>query len=666
MCGFTGFWQMLPTMDTPTMHDVGKRMAEKIAFRGPDDYGVWGDNPRHPVLAHRRLAIVDVSAQGHQPMLSPSTRYVIAFNGEVYNAPRLRPSLENAGYVFKGHSDTEIMLAAIEHYGLENALQHFIGMFAFALFDRRDEKLYLVRDRMGVKPLYYGILESNLHNHPFPLSQNTLKDTWETQWPLFFGSQISSFSTHPSWPKNPQLHEAALREYFVYNYLPRDTCAFKGFQKVPPGTIVAFSKNQQGHFERRIMRYWSLGSAYKTAQTRALTPSKDDVHTLLRDAVDLRMLSDVPLGAFLSGGIDSSLVVALMQEKRATPIKTFTIGFSDNAFDESFYAEKVAHILGTEHETFYLPSHDALSIIPNLPISFDEPFGDASMLPTFLVSQMARNHVTVSLSGDGGDELFGGYTRHQTCIPLWHTIKHLPLSLRRFLAPCIHHLSHPRYEGLLRRILLKKISHPGEKLKKLSSYMTAQSLKDLFHATYCHINRKNIDSLHFNEMWDYFAALQPDPLTHLQLCDSFMYLEGDILTKVDRATMAHSLEAREPLLDHRLVEMAFALPTQDKIQQGHGKIMLRRILEEYLPKTLIDRPKQGFGIPLAKWLRGPLKSWASDLLNDPTLYEHTPFSHKEIQSYRTRHMSYHNDYSTILWNLLMYQQWRQHLKHPQP
>lgn len=666
MCGFTGFWQSTHgTMDVPNMHQVAHHMAENIAFRGPDDSGVWIDTPLAPAMAHRRLSILDTSEQGHQPMISPSRRYVIAFNGEVYNAPRLRPALENAGYAFKGHSDTEVMLAAIENYGLENALQHFIGMFAFALFDRREEKLHLVRDRMGVKPLYYGILKSTLHHDIFPLSSTSMKDTWVSQLPLFFGSQLSSFSKHPSWPQTPELHEEALKDYFIYNYLPRDTCVFKGFQKVQPGTIVTFSKNKDDHFERNITRYWSLKETYTTAQKRLSLPSKEDVHTLLRDAVDLRMLSDVPLGAFLSGGIDSSLVVALMQEKQSTPIKTFTIGFRENAFDESLYAEKVAHILGTQHETFYLSPTDVCGIVPTLSRSFDEPFGDASMLPTFLVAKMARQQVTVALSGDGGDELFGGYTRHHTCPPLWNILKHIPFPLRQFLAPCIHHLSHPRYEGLLRTLFFKKISHPSEKFKKLSSSMNAQSFKDLFHTTYCHIKRENVTSQHFNDMWDYFEALQPDSLSLMQLCDSLMYLEGDILTKVDRATMAHSLEAREPLLDHRLVEMAFALPPHDKIQNGQGKIMLRRILGDYIPKELIDRPKQGFGIPLAKWLRGALKSWAYDLLDDTTLPDHTPFSLKDIHHYLNDHMESHRDYSTILWNLLMYQQWRHHLKQSQ-
>ncbi len=638
MCGITGFWTK-DRWEHTKLEKTALAMSEKIRFRGPDSFGLWVDDEAGLALAHRRLSILDLSEAGHQPMVSPSGRYVITFNGEVYNynTMALRPHLEKAGYVFKGHSDTEVMLAAIEHDGLLQAIKHFRGMFAFAVFDRHERKLHLVRDRVGVKPLYYGVIGRT----------------------LFLGSQCRSFYPHPEW--NPTLSQSARAEFLAYNYIPGDMSVYREIQKVTPGSVISFDAD----FNQTQSFYWDMTASYDTA-----TPFQNDkeaidqLHETLRAAVRLRMIADVPLGAFLSGGMDSSLVVALMQEANAAPVKTFTIGFQEDRFNEAHYAEAVAAHLKTDHHTFYLSSKDALDIIPSLTDFFDEPFADSSQIPTYLVSKMAREHVTVALSGDGGDEFFAGYTRHRICEKLWRYLGTVPEGLRKRLVPLMKHTAHSRY-NILHTMIEKALhlSHPADKLIKLSDLLCTNSGESLFHSTYLLWDEKEIHQMtgqslqHFKNVWEKTKSARTFT-DQMQLCDALMYLEGDILTKVDRASMAHSLEAREPLLDHHVIERAWRLPMSLKLQGGIGKIALRRILEQYVPKNLIDRPKQGFGVPIAQWLRGPLKDWAMELMSKKHLEENGFLDTHPILKRLDAHMSFKHDRSYSLWGILMYQAWQ--------
>mgnify|MGYP000600241325 FL=1 len=615
-------------------------MAKAIRFRGPDSQGVWVDVSVGLALAHRRLSIIDVSQAGYQPMISPSGRYVIVFNGEVYNAARLRPLLQQVGYVFKGHSDTEVMLAAIEHYGLTTAVTQFIGMFAFALWDRQEQKIHLVRDRVGVKPLYYGIVEKT----------------------FFFGSQLKSFYPHPHW--KAKINPKAVAEFLAYNYIPGQISIYENIRKVTPGTIVTIDQD----WEISTHTYWSMRMCYETSTTLLTDDNHtiDHLHSLLRDAVQIRMTSDVPLGAFLSGGVDSSLVVALMQEAyhgaQGESIKTFTIGFEEDTFNEAQYAEAVARHLGTDHHTFYLTSKHALDIIPKIPDYFDEPFADASQIPTYLVSQMARQHIIVALSGDGGDEFFAGYIRHGLG-GKWSQLLAVPIALRKVFALLPHHLAHPRYSKIIEQLL--HMSHPSDKLAKFAKLLSAPTFKELFHRTYLMWDDDDLQKMtggrnltHFDEVWNHCKGAR-SLLDQMQLCDGLMYLAGDILTKVDRASMAHSLETREPLLDHRILEYAWQLPEHLKLNDGTGKIALRQVLGRYIPHQLIDRPKQGFSVPIGQWLRGPLREWAHDLLSESMLRNSGFLDVRPIVKRRNEHMMCKRDWTDSLWGVLMYQAWRE-------
>lgn len=694
MCGFTGFWQDEASLrthgvsDTPDakgsyLERTAKAMAQKIAHRGPDGHGVWAHPDQNLVFAHRRLSIVDVSQHGHQPMISASGRYVIAFNGEVYNASRLRPALEAKGYTFHGHSDTEVMLALIEDRGLDAAVDQFIGMFAFSLWDHKTQTLSLVRDRVGVKPLYYGIPNKGKGHHT-----------------LFFGSQLSSFYPHPDWVGT--VNGDAVRELIAYNYIPGEQSIYHDVHKVQPGTIVAFHRDDAGSLRQDTRTYWSMRDVFQAGLNARATegsgdnPHKDDsvyqheLHTLLRDSIQLRQISDVPLGAFLSGGVDSSLVVALMAESSTLPVNTFTIGFDEDQFDESPYARDVAQHLGTHHTCEMLTHQDALNIIPSIPQFFDEPFADVSQIPTYLVSAIARKHVTVALSGDGGDEFFAGYTRHHAVQRLYHQFSGMsPAMCKRVGEPMLRlalsMMRLPTVGPKLTRLVsrITKMNNPAEKMRKLLDiiHTVAQNkesvlgaeralLKQLFHGTYriwrdddlAHIFPDAQGTATFDQVWDGSFMHNMVAVDHMQVCDAMMYLSGDILTKVDRASMAHSLEAREPLLDHRIIEASAALPLRLKLNdQGEGKIILKRILGEYIPKSMIDRPKQGFGVPISMWIKGPLRDWAHDLLS-PEKLKGTPLEAgaAHIQHKLTQHTRGHADYGYALWGVLMYQAWAEH------
>lgn len=696
MCGFTGFWQsedalrahgVDTSLDARTafLERTGNAMAERIAHRGPDGHGVWCDAHYGIAFGHRRLSIVDVSSHGHQPMISPSGRYVIAFNGEVYNASRLRPGLEAKGYRFHGHSDTEIMLALIEDVGLDAAVSQFMGMFAFSLWDHKTQTLFLVRDRVGVKPLYYGVIgQGSAHNNPDDPTQGASST-------LCFGSQVSSFYAHPDWQGH--IHANAVREFIMYNYIPGEQSIYQGIRKVQPGTIVALRRDERGVLHHDVHAYWSLKDVYqKGLHTRVHDESgKDDshyekeLHDILADSIQLRQVADVPLGAFLSGGIDSSLVVALMAKSSDRPVNTFTIGFEEDQFDESSYAHDVAKHLGTYHTCEILSHRDALDIIPDLPSFYDEPFADVSQIPTYLVSAIARKHVTVALSGDGGDEFFAGYTRHHAVQKLYHQFSGMsPAMCKRVGEPMLRlALSMMRLPSIgpkLTRMIsrMAHVNNPTDKMQKLLDiiHTVAQHdksifgaeralLKQLFHGTYRIGRQGDIGEIFpsspttFDNIWDHGYMDGMVAVDHMQLCDALMYLNGDILTKVDRASMAHSLEAREPLLDHRVIEASCALPLRLKLnEQGEGKIILKRILGQYIPSSLINRPKQGFGVPISAWLKGPLRDWAFDLLHPlnlkGTLLEPgTDY----IQHNLTQHTRGTADYGYALWGILMYQAW---------
>jgi len=628
-------------------------MTRAISYRGPDDEGYFQEEQVGIGLGHRRLSIVDLSPGGHQPMTSPSGRYVIVFNGEVYNHNRLRPELIAAGFSFRGHSDTEVMLAAIEHWGLQEALPRFIGMFAFALWDRENQTLTLVRDRLGVKPLYYGWIGSV----------------------FVFASELKAMTAVPGFD-NP-IDRDALTLQLRHNYIPAPFSIYRNIRKLPPGTqlrvdlATARAPLDDGTLDQRILPYWSARAAAEEGVQHRLSLSDTDataeLDVLLRDAIGLRMEADVPLGAFLSGGVDSSLVVALMQAQSARPVKTFSIGFHEADYDEARHAKLVASHLGTDHHELYVTAQDALDVVPQLPSMFDEPFSDSSQIPTYLVSKMARQHVTVSLSGDGGDELFSGYTRYAQCGRLWQSVDRVPASLRHGAAAMLRggagfwagimQLGGPLLPGSLRG------KHPADTIDRLSALLTMPSSDALYRRLVSHWERP--ESIVLGAAGEPPTALTDrrrmadltDPTERMMFMDLVSYLPDDVLTKVDRASMAVSLEARDPLLDHRLVEFAWRLPMRQKVRDGQGKWLLRQVLYQYVPKVLIERPKQGFGVPIGEWLKGPLRDWAEALLDERRLREEGFFDPAPIRKMWSDHVAGRVNEQYRLWDVLMFQAW---------
>jgi asparagine synthase (glutamine-hydrolysing) len=590
MCGLTGF------LGTPGSADdlraTVRRMSDAIFHRGPDDSGEFVEPASGLALGFRRLAIVDLSAAGHQPMTSASGRYVIVFNGEVYNFEAIRAELRAEGNApeFRGHSDTEVMLAAVEAWGLERAVKRFIGMFAFALWDTRERTLHLVRDRMGVKPMYYGF------------AGNT----------LLFGSELKALRRHPDF--DGTIDRDAVAAYLRYLYVPAPLSIYRDIHKQMPGTIVTVTPDR----EIRTTVYWSARAAAERGTTHRFAGSArdaaDELDVLLRDAVAMRMVADVPLGVFLSGGIDSSLVTALMQVQATQPVKTFTIGFTEGGYNEAEYAAAIARHLGTAHTELYVTPQDALDVIPRLPEMYDEPFADSSQIPTYLVSAMARRHVTVSLSGEGGDELFGGYRRYFEGQRVLRTFGRVPGPVRRAIGRGIMTVPSPAWD----RLLAWRMPQAGTQMGKLARVLASRSLDSMYDDVSSHWPPGVV--LDANEPQPISASLG-NAVERMMLLDQLTYLPDDILAKVDRASMAASLEAREPLLDHRVVEMAWSLPLEMKVHRGTGKRILRDVLDRYVPRELIDRPKMGFKVPIQAWLTGPLRDWAESLLDEKRLRE---------------------------------------------
>lgn len=643
MCGIAGFFGR--DCRGGDLSVLAAAMASTLVHRGPDDAGVWADDSEGVCFAHRRLAIIDLSSAGRQPMISVCGRFVIAFNGEIYNHAELRAALESecAAVAWRGHSDTETLLAACAAWGLEAALRRATGMFALALWDRAERRLTLARDRLGEKPLYYG---------------------WQGN-AFLFGSELKALRAHPTWQAG--VDRAALARYMRVGYVPTPLTIWRGIRKLLPGAILVIAADTPPGVLPEPTFYWRALDVASAATAGDL----DDRHAiesldaLLRQAIGGQMMADVPLGAFLSGGVDSSIVVALMQVQASRPVRTFSIGFDEADYDEARHARAVAAHLGTDHTELLLSPADALSVIPRLSEMYDEPFGDSSQIPTHLVAALARRHVAVSLSGDGGDELFGGYNRYVWGRLLWRRIGHLPRGLRLLAGRLITAISPMRWDSL-GAVLPQRMRLPafGDKLHKLAGVVGAADADEFYQRLISQqrepgsivIGATDAESWAEREA-KVFAG--HDLSERMMFHDLVGYLGDDILTKVDRAAMAVSLETRVPLLDHRIVEFALRLPLHMKIRNGQGKWLLRQVLYRYVPQNLIERPKQGFSIPLDAWLRGPLRDWAEELLDEGRL-NHEGYLHPEpIRQKWREHLSGHRNWQHWLWNVLMFQAWRE-------
>jgi asparagine synthase (glutamine-hydrolysing) len=630
MCGIAGLWTLAgPAKTDPA--GMAERMAEAVAHRGPDGYGAWGDPAAGIGLSHRRLSIIDLSETGAQPMHSASGRYVITYNGEVYNFGDLRKELAARGHTFRGTSDTEVMLAACEAWGPEAAVKRFVGMFAFALFDRQERTLRLVRDRLGVKPLYWTITEGT----------------------LLFGSELRALMAHPNFKRDVDVE--AIDSVVRLSYVPTPATIFKNVHKLPPASILTLRSGG----EPTIARYWNVVDvANQPQQACGEAEAVDALDALLRDAISRRLISDVPLGAFLSGGTDSSAVVALMQQVSDRRVQTYTVATDDARFDESAQARAVANHLGTNHTEIKLDPTAMIDQVGNIPEWFDEPFADASQLPTHLVAKSTRAHVTVALSGDGGDELFAGYPKYDILARTWRYATALPKPAR---IACGKLLSAApgvvlqRFGSLIDPARGERIE---EKARRLGAALSADSLDDAAIA----IAIVGLDARGLVRGAEGTYRVRPiaglhteDVVSRMQVQDMMSYLPDDILTKVDRCTMAVALEAREPLLDHRLIEFLWSLPPAVRRGDGTPKFLLRKVLARYLPVEMIDRPKRGFSIPVGEWLAGPWRAWAESLLDAQSLAR--LFDAPRVRTMWQRHLAGVHDNATTLWNILMIQAW---------
>lgn len=644
MCGIAGFWQMRRSAEVPT--ETLAQMGLALQHRGPDDSGLLYDNSIGIGLVHRRLSILDLSAAGHQPMASSSGRYTIVFNGEIYNFEEIRKEL-GRGHTWKGHSDTEVMLEAVERWGVDVAVQRFVGMFAFALCDGLERSLYLVRDRLGIKPVYYGWVKSD----------------------FVFASELKAICQYPGFEAT--IDRDALALYMRHNYVPSPHCIYKGIHKLQPGCILVLNSADG---QAAVRQFWSATDVAREGVKSRVSGNDEEVSTQLwrklTRAVSLRMIADVPLGAFLSGGIDSSTVVALMQSQSSRPVKTFTIGFHEDDYNEAAHAKLIAAHLGTDHTELYLTPREALDVVPQLSAIFDEPFADSSQIPTLLISRLARQSVTVSLSGDGGDELFGGYNRYLLTKRIWRGLSRVPNPVCTMAANLILRIPPERIDELFRlvRPLIrhrKRWSAVGDKAHKFAGFLELQGLESIYMQALSHWDEPTevVRGAHEPDTVARFvqqAASLPSVEESMMLTDSVHYLPDDILTKVDRASMAVGLEARVPILDHKVVEFAWELPLHFKIRDGVGKWILRQILYKYVPAKLVERPKMGFGVPIASWLRGPLREWAEDLLSPAALESHGFFEIEIIRRRWQEHLSGVRNWQYHLWDVLVFQDWFLH------
>jgi asparagine synthase (glutamine-hydrolysing) len=640
MCGIAGFWTP-DGLDRDAEH-VLSRMTGAIRHRGPDGEGRWCDPASGIALGHRRLAIIDLSREGHQPMVSADGRFVLIYNGEVYNFGELRRELEREGASFRGHSDTEVMLAAFVRWGPKAAVERFYGMFAFALWDRKERLLHLVRDRLGEKPLYYGWLGGT----------------------LLFGSELKALRAHPAW--RAAIDREALTLFLRYGCVPAPHSIYEGIRKLMPATVLTMTAG--GNTEET--QYWSARRMVEEGLAHPVADEEEaleELDVLLRGTISREMVADVPLGAFLSGGIDSSTIVALMQAESTLRVRTFTIGFHERAYDEAAQARMVAGHLGTQHTELYVTPTETLAAIPKMPALYDEPFADSSQVPTFLVSQLARQHVTVSLSGDGADELFGGYNRYAWGPRIWRALSRVPVPVRGQLARGMSAVSPRRWDSLYGAAAAMlparyRMRIAGEKAHKLASVLAVESPDAMYRELVSHwrhpasvvVGGREPASLPVDGPGPATASSHADRMMYLDL---LTYLPNDILVKVDRASMSVSLEARAPYLDHRVVEFAWRLPLAMKVRGGQGKWLLRRLLARHVPPALTNRPKMGFGVPIDAWLRGPLRTWAEDLLEASRLRREGYLEPSAIAKTWTAHIEGSRNWQHLLWDVLMWQAW---------
>lgn len=642
MCGIAGIRDSSLVGAADALRTTAQAMGDVLAHRGPDGDAVWIDAEAGTALAHRRLAIIDLSPTGAQPMTSACGRYVITYNGEVFNFAELRADLDAAGHRFRGTSDTEVILEGFARWGLEPTIRRMVGMFAFAVWDRQTRRLSLVRDRLGIKPIYY-MQDGNR---------------------FLFGSELKALRAAGGWA--PDIDTNAVAGLMRYGYVPSPLSIYRGVAKVPPGTILTLEPGGAVS----LSRYWDIrrvaidGLAARAHATLSDRDAEDQLDALLRDAVRLRLISDVPLGAFLSGGVDSSTVTALMQVQSNRSVKTFSIGFRDKTYDESRYADAVARHLGTDHTSFVVEPEHLIDVIPRIPDWYDEPFADSSQIPTFIISRLTRRHATVALSGDGGDEVFAGYNRYFWAPRIWNGISVMPKRLRRAASALIGSVPPRVWDGAAAALPDGlRFSQTSDKARKIAALLDANDLAGAYRVLV--------------SQWDDPSQIVPagrepntplsdatiardvaDPAERMQLLDFMTYLPDDILTKVDRATMAVGLEGRVPLLDHRVVEFSWRLPLAMKVRNGQGKWLLKRVLARYVPEALTSRPKMGFGIPIGTWLRGPLRDWAEDLLSAAALEEGGIFHADPIRQLWQAHLSGAVAAHYRLWPILMFQAWR--------
>ena len=628
MCGIAGF------VDHASDDDADARlriMGQAIAYRGPDDSGTYYDASTGVGFVHRRLAIVDLSSAGHQPMRSSSGRFVIIFNGEIYNHAALRRELEASGHGldWRGHSDTETLLRGFEIWGVKETLARAVGMFAFALHDRETRHIVLARDRMGEKPLYYGM----------------------NQGMFLFGSELKAVRAHPAFQSD--IDRQSLLSLVRQQYCAGPRSIYTSISKLEPGSILSFNLDSKIY---QSESYWSLHEAaahgLKTRVALSDQEAMDQFEALLKESIGLQMMADVPVGAFLSGGVDSSLIVALMQRQSSRPVKSFTIGFEEDAFNEAPFARAVAQYIGSDHTEYFVSPREALDLIPRLPALYDEPLADVSQIPTFLVSHLARQSVTVSLSGDAGDELFAGYTTYAHAETLMRIHDHIPASLRPVTSRVMKTGAH--FAELIGQ------GHRARQLSLSAYVLNADSKAELMNRLtqfWSDERAPVIGASDVSPRQNPFSDLALSDLERMIAKDMMSYLPDDILTKVDRAAMAVSLETRVPLLDHRIVEFALGLPMSLRRRGGEGKWIMRQVLDRYVPRALIDRPKKGFGVPLAQWLRGPLREWALDLLSPAAIKREGLFEPDAIARALHDHMSGRRDRHNDLWSVLVAQQW---------
>ncbi len=648
MCGFAGFLGG-DAYSSEVVLELLENMGMPMKLRGPDDQGNWYDPGAQVGLVHRRLSIIDVSSNGHQPMHSISGRYVLVFNGEIYNHNNLRSEIEvrTKSIKWRGHSDTETLLAGFDLWGVDETIRKTVGMFAFAVFDRKNRCMFLARDRVGEKPLYYG------------LQGTGRKKTF------LFGSELSSLRQHPVFKARVDCGSLAL--FSRYGYVPGPYSIFENIFKLEAGHYL---KIPLDNLDPVSVCYWDVAQiardGLKNPITCSFTEAVDRLETLLKNSVRDQMVSDVPLGAFLSGGIDSSTVVALMQCQSHRRIKTFSIGFEEDSFNEARFARSVSHHLGTDHSELYVSAKDALGVIPSLPTMFSEPFADSSQIPTFLVSKLARTEVKVSLSGDGGDEVFCGYTRYTATNNLWNKLRIMPNSLKAAIGFSITSFSPRTLNSILTPLqgclpYSLRGSNIGDKLHKGSAVLASSSVDELYRSLVSHCSPSEIllksaeKPIVLDRVAEDFSDF--DPISRMMILDTLSYMPDDILVKVDRATMSTSLEGRSPFLDHRVVEFAWSLPENFKLRNGKGKYILRELLNRHVPQHLVERPKMGFGLPINEWLRGPLKEWAATLLDCKKIDQAGYFNSSEVDKKWKEHLSGDRNWSGFLWNILMFQSW---------